>query len=55
VPSLDQTKWQQGIVAEAMLEVDSQIKSEQEGQDLDIMAYKYDIGGEHECKGGYIC
>jgi len=54
VPSLDQTEWQQGVVAEAMLEVDGQTKGEQEGRDLDMTAYKYDSGGESEDEGGYI-
>jgi len=47
-------EWQQGVVAEAMPEVDSQTEGEQEGQDLDMMAYKYDSGGESEDEGGYI-
>jgi len=48
VPSLDQTEWQQEVVTEAMPEVDGQTEGEQEGQDLDMMAYKYDSGGKSE-------
>ena len=54
VPSLDQTEWQQGVVAKAMPEVDGQTEGKQKGRDLDITAYKYDSGGESEGEGGYI-
>ena len=54
VPGLDQTEWQQEVVAEAMPEVqDSQTESEQdpEDRDLDMGGYEY---GEHEGEGGYV-
>ena len=54
MPSLDQMEWQQGVVAEAMPEVDGQTEGEQEGRDLDMTAYKYDSGGKSEGEGGYI-